>query len=63
MNNTKCYFLTVELNSEFDKLFQEWLENFHFSNFKAKRIIEGFVSCDDSNDFYPEDMFYNKIKH
>lgn len=63
MNQTKCYFLTVEVNSEFDKLFQEWLENFHFSNFKGETIIEGFVSCDSGDDYHEEDFFYNKIKY
>jgi hypothetical protein len=55
--------LTVEVNSEFDKLFQEWLENLHFSNFDGKKIIEGFVSCDFSDDYDEEDFWYNKIKY
>ncbi|NCQ84575.1 MAG: hypothetical protein GPJ00_08725 [Microcystis aeruginosa W13-18] len=63
MEETKCYFLTVEVNSEFDKLFQEWLENLHFSNFDGKKIIEGFVSCDFSDDYDEEDFWYNKIKY
>ena len=63
MEQTKCYLLTVEVNSEFDKLFQEWLENIHFLNFKGETIIEGFVSCDSNDDYYEEDFFYNKIKY
>ena len=36
MDNQKCWFLTVEPGSDFDKLFQEWLENFHYQ--KKSRI-------------------------
>ena len=63
MEETKCYFLTVEVNSEFDKLFQEWLENLKNANFDGKKIIEGFVSCDSSDDYDEEDFWYNKIKY
>lgn len=54
-NEMKCYFLTVENGSEFDTLFQQWLENFHFSNFASEKVIEGFISCDSSDDYIIDD--------
>lgn len=53
MNNQKCWFLTVEPDSDFDKLFQEWLEKFHFENFVGKKVVDGFISCDSSDDYSP----------
>jgi len=62
MNDQKCWFLTVEPGSDFDKLFQEWLENFHFKNFASeKEVVEGFISCDSSDDYSPDDEKYSSV--
>lgn len=61
MSDQKCWFLTVEPGIDFDKLFQEWLENFHFKNFVGKKVIEGFISCDSSDDYSPDDEKYSSV--
>lgn len=61
MNDQKCWFLTVEPGSDFDKLFQEWLENFHFKNFASEKVVEGFISCDSSDNYFPDDEKYSSV--
>lgn len=51
----KCYFLTVEPNSRFDKAFEKFLEDTWLER------VEGFLSCDSTDDYHDEDLFYNHI--
>lgn len=48
-------FLTVEPDSKFDKAFEQFLENTWLQK------VDGFVSCDSSDDYCKEDLFYGDI--